>query len=234
MAKLAPTVDDLIEDLQCPVCLEVLQDPVSQGCGHNLCKLCMEKVCAGNAYVSCPVCRKTFPAKDYAVNKLLTMLLENVQKSLLDKSENPLPSNMCPEHIEPLKLFCKTDGNLGCVVCMVSSVHEDHIFIPVQEAVTTYRKDLNITLSALTLLSKNLSELQNQQDEKISSIQEISNRLEQHIKTQFAKLYESLQMMEQQCIQDLKQEAFQALKKMKENLCGITEKKNRSATDGRP
>uniref|UniRef100_A0ACB8EG93 Uncharacterized protein n=1 Tax=Sphaerodactylus townsendi TaxID=933632 RepID=A0ACB8EG93_9SAUR len=41
---------------------------------------------------------------------------------------------VCQKHQEPLKLFCKADETLICVVCDQSQEHKDHEIIPVEEA----------------------------------------------------------------------------------------------------
>ena len=46
----------LLEELKCPICLELVSDPVQTSCGHLLCEKCMNKT------DTCPVDRKTFTA----------------------------------------------------------------------------------------------------------------------------------------------------------------------------
>ena len=43
-----------LETLQCPVCFEIVLEPVQTSCGHLFCKKCVEGVAI------CPVCRKWF------------------------------------------------------------------------------------------------------------------------------------------------------------------------------
>uniref|UniRef100_A0A3B4DI93 RING-type domain-containing protein n=1 Tax=Pygocentrus nattereri TaxID=42514 RepID=A0A3B4DI93_PYGNA len=54
----------LTEDhFRCPVCTDVLKDPVSIPCGHSYCKTCIQtywtKPTLENSYC-CPQCRKSF------------------------------------------------------------------------------------------------------------------------------------------------------------------------------
>ncbi|XP_031707245.1 E3 ubiquitin-protein ligase TRIM39-like [Anarrhichthys ocellatus] len=44
----------------CSVCLELYTDPVSTPCGHNFCKLCIEKCWNGSETSLCPVCKEPF------------------------------------------------------------------------------------------------------------------------------------------------------------------------------
>ena len=43
-----------LETLQCPVCFEIVLEPVQTSCGHLFCKKCIQGV------ATCPVCRKRF------------------------------------------------------------------------------------------------------------------------------------------------------------------------------
>ena len=43
-----------LEALQCPVCFEIVMEPVQTSCGHLFCKKCIEGV------ATCPVCREQF------------------------------------------------------------------------------------------------------------------------------------------------------------------------------
>jgi hypothetical protein len=63
-------INQLQENLQCPVCLEPLRDPRTLPCFHSFCKVCLEGVvetCRGKAprgrpirQFHCPNCRETF------------------------------------------------------------------------------------------------------------------------------------------------------------------------------
>uniref|UniRef100_A0A8C1LB90 Uncharacterized protein n=1 Tax=Cyprinus carpio TaxID=7962 RepID=A0A8C1LB90_CYPCA len=71
----------------CPVCLELLKDPVTIQCGHSCCKSCIigcwnqedqMRVC------SCPQCRQTFsPRPALARNTMLAELMEKLKKTKL-------------------------------------------------------------------------------------------------------------------------------------------------------
>ena len=47
-----------LEDLVCPICQEILSDPLITSCGHLFCRRCLEK--DGRDLKDCPVCRQTY------------------------------------------------------------------------------------------------------------------------------------------------------------------------------
>ncbi|XP_068099597.1 E3 ubiquitin/ISG15 ligase TRIM25-like [Hyperolius riggenbachi] len=54
---------DLSEELESPVCLDIYTDPVMLRCGHNFCRVCIDRVLdsqEGSAGYSCPECREKY------------------------------------------------------------------------------------------------------------------------------------------------------------------------------
>ncbi|XP_046557302.1 tripartite motif-containing protein 75-like isoform X2 [Haliotis rubra] len=89
MAMAAPEVDDqLTEDLNCPICLELLTEPVTlYNCFHSFCKRCLEQSIQGaretyrNPY-ACPQCRRRFlPSDGEKVNHHLKNIVNSHRKA---------------------------------------------------------------------------------------------------------------------------------------------------------
>ncbi|KAM5157537.1 LOW QUALITY PROTEIN: uncharacterized protein ACMZJ9_008869 [Mantella aurantiaca] len=54
---------DLRAELECSVCLNIYTDPVNLKCGHNFCRVCIDRVLdtqGGSGGYSCPECREKF------------------------------------------------------------------------------------------------------------------------------------------------------------------------------
>ncbi|XP_029110361.1 E3 ubiquitin/ISG15 ligase TRIM25-like [Scleropages formosus] len=108
----------------CPVCLDLLKDPVTIPCGHSYCRDCIEDywVQADNAGVyRCPQCRQTFtPRPVLGRNTMLAEVLEKVKKAEVQAA----PPDRC--YAGPGDAECdvcigrKKKAVKSCLVCLAS------------------------------------------------------------------------------------------------------------------
>ncbi|KAM9469290.1 E3 ubiquitin/ISG15 ligase TRIM25-like isoform 1-T1 [Clarias gariepinus] len=114
----------------CPVCLDLLKDPVSTSCGHSFCKVCINDFwdCEDvKGVYSCPQCRETFTPRP--VLRRNTMLAEVVEK--LKKSEVQ-PASPAHCYAGPGDVECdscpgrKRKAVNSCLVCQASYC-KDHL-----------------------------------------------------------------------------------------------------------
>ncbi|KAM4699639.1 E3 ubiquitin-protein ligase TRIM13 [Discoglossus pictus] len=137
----------LEEDLTCPICCSLFDDPRVLPCSHNFCKKCLEGIVEGNSRnmlwrpssFKCPTCRKETPTmgvNGHQVNYLLKGIVEKYNKI---KIAPKMP--MCKMHSgQPLNIYCSTDLKLICGICATSGEHTDHVFSSIEEA---YNKEKN-------------------------------------------------------------------------------------------
>ncbi|XP_030208546.1 E3 ubiquitin/ISG15 ligase TRIM25 isoform X1 [Gadus morhua] len=114
---------------RCPICLEVLNDPVSIPCGHTYCMRCINKYwdqVDATSQFSCPQCRDAFSPRP--VLRRNTVLAELVDKLKLS-SEASFLSTASPDHYmggvgDVACDFCPIDSKLiavkSCLVCLAS------------------------------------------------------------------------------------------------------------------
>ncbi|MBN3278364.1 TRI47 protein, partial [Polyodon spathula] len=94
------------DHFSCPVCLEILKDPVTTACGHSYCMGCIKNCWDQTDHISvyrCPQCRETFtPRPVLRRNTMLTEVVEELKKTGL----NPPPAQSCAG-----------SGDLPCDAC---------------------------------------------------------------------------------------------------------------------
>ncbi|XP_062978487.1 zinc finger protein RFP-like [Elgaria multicarinata webbii] len=144
MAAAGSAVQDLCEEVSCPICLDYFRNPVTVAeCGHNFCRACLNQ-CWGekDTEASCPECRGTFQKGNLLPNRPLAKIAE-IAKKFRDEGVKRAEEKgrLCERHQEPLKQFCKDHETPICVVCDRSKEHEGHKVIPLEEASQEY-KDL--------------------------------------------------------------------------------------------
>ncbi|XP_049341947.1 tripartite motif-containing protein 16-like [Astyanax mexicanus] len=176
-----------IDSFSCPICLDLLKDPVAIPCGHSYCLGCIKDCWAGDdqrKVYSCPQCRHTFtPRPVLNKNTILAELAEGLRKTRLQAAppaaDSPAGSggvecdvctgtkhtavksclacllSFCEAHIQPhyeipaykkhklveasmnlqekicslhdklLEVFCRTDQQCICLLCVMDE-HSGH------------------------------------------------------------------------------------------------------------
>ncbi|XP_054656922.1 zinc finger protein RFP-like isoform X2 [Dunckerocampus dactyliophorus] len=112
MAKMASHCDTQTEkQLECPVCKQVLADPVTTPCGHNFCQACLQGVWDNSDMCRCPACNKAFAERpEICVNAAFKELADTFRRmTLLD-------------HSSSLPLCAAKDTDVTCDVCSVASL----------------------------------------------------------------------------------------------------------------
>ncbi|XP_030634268.1 tripartite motif-containing protein 16-like [Chanos chanos] len=197
------SISEFQDQFMCPVCLDLLKDPVTIPCGHNYCmgciKGCWDQDDQKGVY-NCPQCRETFsPRPVLGKNTMLAEVVEKLKKTRLQAAPPPahcyagpgdvecgvctgrkfkaiksclvcldsycqthferheelhsgkrhkvtdattkLQDQICPHHNKLIELWCRTDQQFMCYLCMVDE-HRDHKTVSVAAERTERQKQL--------------------------------------------------------------------------------------------
>ncbi|XP_062317089.1 tripartite motif-containing protein 29-like isoform X1 [Osmerus eperlanus] len=127
------------EHFSCPMCLELLKDPVTTACGHTYCMSCINTFWDQdneiNSKYCCPLCRQTFTLRP--VLKKNTLLAEMVEKLRNTTFKDMTLDFNKAEHGDVECDICageKRKAVKSCLVCLVSYCEphfQPHLELPI-------------------------------------------------------------------------------------------------------
>uniref|UniRef100_A0A8C2HFN9 Uncharacterized protein n=1 Tax=Cyprinus carpio TaxID=7962 RepID=A0A8C2HFN9_CYPCA len=112
---------DISRHLQCPICKNLLTDPVSTTCGHTFCKGCLDKHIS-RSDSQCPLCQEPVTTKP-SVNKAIEALLQEFLQTHLPNLDlfcgerDAIPCDVCDEHLT-------FKAVKSCLICSLSFCDE--------------------------------------------------------------------------------------------------------------
>uniref|UniRef100_A0A2K6Q5S0 Tripartite motif-containing protein 5 n=1 Tax=Rhinopithecus roxellana TaxID=61622 RepID=A0A2K6Q5S0_RHIRO len=145
---------DIEKEVTCPICLELLTEPLSLDCGHSFCQTCItakikESVTISRGESSCPVCQSRFQPGKLRPNRHLANIVERVKEVKMSPQEGQ-QRDICENHGKKLQIFCKEDGKVICWVCELSQEHQGHQTFRINEVVKECQEKLQAALQKLT------------------------------------------------------------------------------------
>ena len=205
------TVQDLEEEIICPVCHNEFDDPRFLPCHHYYCKRCiliLANAVEENKPFSCPECNAATVLPQNNPNSLppafvVNRVKERVKQALAQKSESRLtPQYVCRAHKIALKMFCNDCNQLICPECALS--HKTHGFEYVKEAGPSRREAIRgkgVELSAVREATSNaLTEIARRKEEIVGQ----ARRVSEEVKKSFDEMRKILQHREDELLDTIK------------------------------
>ncbi|XP_062977736.1 E3 ubiquitin-protein ligase TRIM39-like [Elgaria multicarinata webbii] len=240
-AMAAPGSDRALhEELFCPICLDYFTEPVILNCEHNFCQACISTYWAGlgDSFL-CPQCRKRSRKRTLRPNTQLGKVAARA-KELASTSAQPGaapgwapkagggcggcgshhpegPEGMCKKHLEALKLFCRDDEALICVVYDRSKDHRAHAVVPVEEAAEEYKVQFQHHLAMLKSERDSREILAVNQGRRLEMLLGRAEAKRKHTTHMFQQLQRVLQYRESHILQGLSKVTTDLKKMQQEN-----------------
>lgn len=201
-------MEQLEEELTCPICCGLFEDPRVLLCSHSFCKKCLEGLLEGNrgsafrAPFKCPTCRKETPhngANSLQINYSLRGIVEKYNKiKILPKMSE------CKHHCgQPLNIFCATDLKLICGFCATTDDHRGHKFCSMEEAYDREKEAFDDLCQRVESWQSAdiLTRLETLQTSKKKALQSVTSDAEK-VTDYFDKLINSLECKKNEILSD--------------------------------
>uniref|UniRef100_A0A3B1JAR6 Zinc-binding protein A33-like n=1 Tax=Astyanax mexicanus TaxID=7994 RepID=A0A3B1JAR6_ASTMX len=192
------------DDLSCPICGKIFQQPVVLFCRHRFCKPCLESSWSGGGTCECPLCLQPSSGGELMVNATLEKTCESFLKE--QRRNNPFA---CKEHGETLTLFCLEDLQPTCAACKSSASHKGHRLYSLEEASQDCKAELKSALKPLQEKLKAFKKVKLTYDQTADHIKIQAEHTERQIREEFEALHQFLLDEEAARLSELKQEETQ-------------------------
>ncbi|CAO2636284.1 E3 ubiquitin-protein ligase TRIM31 [Lemmus lemmus] len=157
------------ENVTCPICKKILQDPVTIDCGHNFCLQCINQVGKTTNILQCPLCKLPVNKNTFKANKLLASIAKKIKD--IDPAElQPEEEPRCQNHKEKFHYFCEEDGEFLCLLCRNSKDHETHEVTSIDEAAQKYKVQIETLFQDLVQKDKEIIKEKKKHEEAIQVI----------------------------------------------------------------
>uniref|UniRef100_A0AAR2J6E9 Uncharacterized protein n=1 Tax=Pygocentrus nattereri TaxID=42514 RepID=A0AAR2J6E9_PYGNA len=211
---MATSLSPLEQDLSCPVCLEIFNDPVILPCSHSFCRKCLQRTWEKKLENNCPVCRSR-PSEDHLSSNLA--LRNTCESYLQQKRVQDSDTQRCSLHFEMLSLFCVDDEKLVCTQC-VSRDHQNHSFCSISKAASPRKEKLKTCLTNLEAKLEIFKKCKYISDQEATHIKRQAQNTETQIREEFEKLHQFLIEEEEATIAALKEEEEEKSQRIRKKI----------------
>lgn len=188
----------LEEELSCPICLDMYDDPVSLPCQHNFCRRCLKANVSviGNQLkrFQCPSCREYHSAtaietlpRNFALQNIITKIQSVKQEDEIS----------CCQHKKPLMAYCNECEEAMCLKCIPTRNHENHTIVDIKDKMKMYQEEVKQSLMPnVNKLTESLAAMKGELDESRKRVMGLLHSNYQGISVGFRELRSTLNKRE--------------------------------------
>ncbi|XP_054581106.1 tripartite motif-containing protein 64-like [Eptesicus fuscus] len=217
------TLQGLLRELTCSICMNYFLDPVTLDCGHSFCRPCL---ClswdAAQIPIRCPYCRQVSEKPDFKTSITLRRLASLARKARAD-SVNSSEEQFCVPHKAAKRLFCDIEKKLFCRHCSDSPNHVAHSHSPTQQAAEDYREELLKRMGSLWNMSQEMQNNVKIEDKKARSLQDYVALRKVMIRAEYQKIHQFLYEEERLYVNTMEREANEIFQQLQESKVRMTQ-----------
>uniref|UniRef100_A0A8C5UUM4 RING-type E3 ubiquitin transferase n=1 Tax=Microcebus murinus TaxID=30608 RepID=A0A8C5UUM4_MICMU len=220
VATMSSVLVDIQEEVTCPICLELLTEPLSVDCGHSFCQACItqnsvKSMISQEGESSCPVCQTSYQRGNLRPNRHLANIAERLREVALGLGKH-LKVILCADHGEKLQLFCKEDGKVICWLCERSQEHYGHHTFLMEEVAQEYQERFQESLKKLKKEQQEAEKLEAFIQRRKASWKHQLAPERRRIQTEFNDLRSILDKVEQRELKKLEEQERKGLNMIEE------------------
>ncbi|XP_048374574.1 E3 ubiquitin-protein ligase TRIM50 [Sphaerodactylus townsendi] len=198
------SINELEDQLLCPICLEIFKEPLMLQCGHSYCKSCVVSLSGDlEKQFLCPVCRKAVDCSSSPPNVNLARIVE----ALHTVSNSDPNEESCPDHHNPLSLFCEQDREVICGLCGTIGTHQHHKVMPVSTVYSRMKEELSILITEVQQQKRSLDDHVSRLMNNKTRIANESDVFKRVIWKQFQELYKYIDEQKSNFLQQIEKKA---------------------------
>ena len=194
------------DEIKCPLCLGIYEEPKILPCQHIYCKDCLEDLAGWSrtGSVTCPECRSVAQIPGNSASTFPTAFHINRLKEVYEAMAVPAgESYHCQEHqAQALDLYCETCQQLVCRDCIIANCQPGgHQHGYISKVTPAHREDVLKTLEPAERLNSEIAVLCEQAASTKSQIVEQEISLSQEINRSIDILIGTLEQQRQALLQ---------------------------------